>query len=250
MWKCSRKRSEVAKPNLKDKWKDLKDVFKYHLPPHWDNNLSAGSPINLSLEINTPGKYPVLLSKLSCDSQSNTTRFEGNLKRMWTNLAGPPFFHDTARVQCNFRPSKGEVFLFALTKRLKRPTIPAYCCFFFCWSSDQMQPGSLSWRQGRKRKRESLVSRFDLNKEIAAILKDGNNPQCCELNFQVSTFFCFVQSIWPLVRWVKTIYWLDDVSFVPPIWPPWDQMQMTDPYSGKKKLHHSPFKGVVLPASR
>ena len=44
------------------------------------------------------------------------------------------------------------------------------------------------------------------NKGMAAILVYKANPLGIELYFYANTFFCFIEPIWPLVTWVKTIY--------------------------------------------
>ena len=41
---------------------------------------------------------------------------------------------------------------------------------------------------------------------MAAILVHKANPLGIELLFYANTFFCFIELIWPLVTWVKTIY--------------------------------------------
>ena len=44
------------------------------------------------------------------------------------------------------------------------------------------------------------------NKRMAAILVYKANQLGIELYFYANTFFCFIEPIWPLVMWVKTIY--------------------------------------------
>ena len=46
------------------------------------------------------------------------------------------------------------------------------------------------------------------NRGMAAILVYKANPLGIELYFYANTFFCFIEPIWPLVTWVKTIYCL------------------------------------------
>ena len=45
------------------------------------------------------------------------------------------------------------------------------------------------------------------NKEVAAMLADQNSPQGIEFYFYANNFFCFTESIRPLVTWVETMYW-------------------------------------------
>ena len=46
-----------------------------------------------------------------------------------------------------------------------------------------------------------------LNNEKSAILVYQISPVGVELFCNGTTFFCFIKQIWPLVTWVKTLYW-------------------------------------------
>jgi len=51
---------------------------------------------------------------------------------------------------------------------------------------------------------ENVINRFS-HDVLTAILVNQNNPRGIELHFYANNFFCFMKSIWPLVKWVKTI---------------------------------------------
>ena len=60
-------------------------------------------------------------------------------------------------------------------------------------------------RQSIPLKRENVINRFS-HDVLTAILVNQNNPRGIELHFyHANNFFCFMKSIWPLVKWVKTI---------------------------------------------
>lgn len=60
-------------------------------------------------------------------------------------------------------------------------------------------------RQSIPLKRENVINRFS-HDVLTAILVNQNNPRGIELHFyHANNIFCFMKSIWPLVKWVKTI---------------------------------------------
>ena len=71
------------------------------------------------------------------------------------------------------------------------------------------------------------------NKGMAAILVYKANLLGIELYFYANTFFCFIEPIWPLVTWVKTIYIKSNL--VPRGCDPFGQHQRYEPLVESKK---------------